>query len=148
MIYQHKIAYDYNSTNNVRNLVEYQEEVKSDSIHLVLYSGNKKISSFDVSGHEYNFEVATKEASYTLHRVDHQGNGGGWKEHTFHNNHFHFLQNNYFHFLHFLHNNHFHLHHHVGHRENQENCQEVINIFTNIFGIRVDTHRVYLCAPR
>ena len=77
MIYQHKIVYDHNSTNDVKNLVENWEEVKSDLIYLVWNSRSETIASFDVSGHEYNFEVATKEASYTLHRVDHQGNGGG-----------------------------------------------------------------------
>ena len=42
------------------NLDENREEVEPDSIYLAWYSGTEKISSFDVSDHEYDSEVATR----------------------------------------------------------------------------------------
>ena len=59
------------------NLVENREEVEPDSIYLAWYSGTEKISSFDASNHECDFEVVTRKVAYTLPRVGHLGNDVG-----------------------------------------------------------------------
>ena len=59
------------------NLVVNREEVEPDSIYLAWYSGIERISSSDVSDHEYDSEVVTRKVAYTLPRVGHPGNDVG-----------------------------------------------------------------------
>ena len=88
MTYQHEIVLYHTSTSDVSNLVENQEEVKSNSTCLALYYGNKSFSSFGAFDHEYDSLVATKEVTYTLLHLRHQDNGLGQKGHVC-RNHFH-----------------------------------------------------------